>query len=600
MIYCVKKDKIVLGLFCVKGEIMIKKLASYIGEYKKNTILAPLLMIMEVLMDTMIPYVMALMINKGLAGGGDLDYVIKIGILMLVMSFFGLFFGVTSGMNAAIASTGLAKNLRKALFSKVQGFSFENIDKFSSSSLITRLTSDVTNVQNTFQMIIRMCVRAPLMMVFALIMAFNLNAKLASLFVIAIPILAVALYFIITNVHGFFKQMFKEIDNLNNDVQENLLNIRTVKAYVRESYEIDKFEKITKKISSIAVKAEKIMVVQMPIMMFVVNAINVLLSLIGGKYAIFGEVKIGTLNSLFTYTMQILMSLMMVSFILVMLVMSIASAERITEVLNEESTLNNPENPIEEVKDGSIKFEHVNFAYEKGEDKNVLTDINIDIKSGQTVGIIGGTGSSKSTLVQLIPRLYDVTGGSLKVGGVDVRDYDMHALREAVSMVLQKNQVFSGSVTANMHWGDENATQEEIKRACDLACASEFIEQWDDGYDYMIEQGGNNVSGGQKQRLCIARALLKKPKILILDDSTSAVDMKTDALIRDAFKNEIPDTTKIIIAQRIASVMDSDMIIVLDEGRVSGIGTHDELYKSNEIYREVYDSQVKGGDDDAA
>ena len=579
---------------------MIKKLASYIGEYKKNTILAPLLMIMEVLMDTMIPYVMALMINKGLAGGGDLDYVIKIGILMLVMSFFGLFFGVTSGMNAAIASTGLAKNLRKALFSKVQGFSFENIDKFSSSSLITRLTSDVTNVQNTFQMIIRMCVRAPLMMVFALIMAFNLNAKLASLFVIAIPILAVALYFIITNVHGFFKQMFKEIDNLNNDVQENLLNIRTVKAYVRESYEIDKFEKITKKISSIAVKAEKIMVVQMPIMMFVVNAINVLLSLIGGKYAIFGEVKIGTLNSLFTYTMQILMSLMMVSFILVMLVMSIASAERITEVLNEESTLNNPENPIEEVKDGSIKFEHVNFAYEKGEDKNVLTDINIDIKSGQTVGIIGGTGSSKSTLVQLIPRLYDVTGGSLKVGGVDVRDYDMHALREAVSMVLQKNQVFSGSVTANMHWGDENATQEEIKRACDLACASEFIEQWDDGYDYMIEQGGNNVSGGQKQRLCIARALLKKPKILILDDSTSAVDMKTDALIRDAFKNEIPDTTKIIIAQRIASVMDSDMIIVLDEGRVSGIGTHDELYKSNEIYREVYDSQVKGGDDDAA
>ncbi|MBO4214605.1 MAG: ABC transporter ATP-binding protein [Lachnospiraceae bacterium] len=579
---------------------MIKKLASYIGEYKKNTILAPLLMIMEVLMDTMIPYVMALMINKGLAGGGDLDYVIKIGILMLVMSFFGLFFGVTSGMNAAIASTGLAKNLRKALFSKVQGFSFENIDKFSSSSLITRLTSDVTNVQNTFQMIIRMCVRAPLMMVFALIMAFNLNAKLASLFVIAIPILAVALYFIITNVHGFFKQMFKEIDNLNNDVQENLLNIRTVKAYVRESYEIDKFEKITKKISSIAVKAEKIMVVQMPIMMFVVNAINVLLSLIGGKFAIRGEVEIGTLNSLFTYTMQILMSLMMVSFILVMLVMSIASAERITEVLNEESTLNNPENPIEEVKDGSIKFEHVNFAYEKGEDKNVLTDINIDIKSGQTVGIIGGTGSSKSTLVQLIPRLYDVTGGSLKVGGVDVRDYDMHALREAVSMVLQKNQVFSGSVTANMHWGDENATQEEIKRACDLACASEFIEQWDDGYDYMIEQGGNNVSGGQKQRLCIARALLKKPKILILDDSTSAVDMKTDALIRDAFKNEIPDTTKIIIAQRIASVMDSDMIIVLDEGRISGIGTHDELYKSNEIYREVYDSQVKGGDDDAA
>ncbi|MCR4749121.1 MAG: ABC transporter ATP-binding protein/permease [Lachnospiraceae bacterium] len=580
---------------------MIKKLASYIGEYKKNTILAPALMVMEVLMDTMIPYIMALLINNGLEkGDGDLNYVIRTGVIMLVMSFCGLLFGVTSGMHAAIASTGLAKNLRKALFSKVQGFSFENIDKFSSSSLITRLTSDVTNVQNTFQMIIRMCVRAPLMMVFALIMAFRLNAKLASLFVIAVPFLAVALYLIITNVHGFFKQMFKEIDNLNNDVQENLLNIRTVKAYVRESYEIDKFEKITDKIAGIAVKAEKIMVIQMPIMMIVVNAINVLLSLIGGKLAIYGEVEVGTLNSLFTYTMQILMSLMMVSFILVMLVMSIASAERITEVLNEESTLKNPENPIIEVKDGSIRFEHVDFAYEKGEDKNVLTDVNIDIKSGMTVGIIGGTGSSKSTLVQLIPRLYDVTGGSVKVGGVDVRDYDMHALRDAVSMVLQKNEVFSGTVTSNMHWGDENATAEDIKRACDLACASEFIEQWEDKYDYKIEQGGNNVSGGQKQRLCIARALLKKPKILILDDSTSAVDMRTDALIRDMFKNEIPDTTKIIIAQRIASVMDSDMIIVLEEGRVSAIGTHDELYKTSEIYKDVYDSQVKGGDDDAA
>ncbi|MBQ9342545.1 MAG: ABC transporter ATP-binding protein [Lachnospiraceae bacterium] len=580
---------------------MIKKLASYIGEYKKNTILAPALMVMEVLMDTMIPYIMALLINNGLEkGDGDLNYVIRTGVIMLVMSFGGLLFGVTSGMHAAIASTGLAKNLRKALFSKVQGFSFENIDKFSSSSLITRLTSDVTNVQNTFQMIIRMCVRAPLMMVFAFIMAFRLNAKLASLFVIAVPFLAVALYFIITNVHGFFKQMFKEIDNLNNDVQENLLNIRTVKAYVRESYEIDKFEKITDKIAGIAVKAEKIMVIQMPIMMFVVNAINVLLSLIGGKLAIYGEVEVGTLNSLFTYTMQILMSLMMVSFILVMLVMSIASAERITEVLNEESTLKNPENPTIEVKDGSIRFEHVDFAYEKGEDKNVLTDVNIDIKSGMTVGIIGGTGSSKSTLVQLIPRLYDVTGGSVKVGGVDVRDYDMHILRDAVSMVLQKNEVFSGTVTSNMHWGDENATAEDIKRACDLACASEFIEQWEDKYDYKIEQGGNNVSGGQKQRLCIARALLKKPKILILDDSTSAVDMRTDAIIRDMFKNEIPDTTKIIIAQRIASVMDSDMIIVLEEGRVSAIGTHDELYKTSEIYKDVYDSQVKGGDDDAA
>lgn len=579
---------------------MIKKIASCIGEYKKNTILAPLLMIMEVLMDTMIPYIMASLINKGLSGNGDYNYVVKTGIIMLVMSVLGLVFGMTSGINAAIASTGLAKNLRTALFNKVQLFSFENIDRFSSSSLITRLTSDVTNVQNTFQMIIRMCVRAPLMMVFALIMSFKLNAKLALLFVVAVPVLAVVLYFIITNVHGFFKRMFKEIDNLNNDVQENLLNIRTVKAYVRESYEIDKFERISETIATIAKKAERILVLQMPVMMLVVNVINILLSLIGGKFAIYGDIQVGTLNTMFTYTMQILMSLMMVSFIMVMLVMSIASAERITEVLSEEPTLANKENPVTEVKNGEIRFEHVSFAYEKGEDKDVLCDIDLVINSGETVGIVGGTGSSKSTLVQLIPRLYDVTKGSLKVGGVDVRNYDMKALRDSVSMVLQKNEIFSGTIASNMRWGDKEATYDDIKKALDLSCASEFVDKYEDGYEYKIEQGGTNVSGGQKQRLCIARALLKKPKILILDDSTSAVDMKTDALIREGFKNFIPDTTKIIIAQRISSVMDADKIIVLDEGRVVGLGTHDELYKNNDIYREVYDSQVKGGDDDAA
>lgn len=579
---------------------MIKKIASCIGEYKKNTILAPLLMIMEVLMDTMIPYIMASLINKGLSGNGDYNYVVKTGIIMLIMSVLGLVFGMTSGINAAIASTGLAKNLRTALFNKVQLFSFENIDRFSSSSLITRLTSDVTNVQNTFQMIIRMCVRAPLMMVFALIMSFKLNAKLALLFVVAVPVLAVVLYFIITNVHGFFKRMFKEIDNLNNDVQENLLNIRTVKAYVRESYEIDKFEKISETIATIAKKAERILVLQMPVMMLVVNAINILLSLIGGKFAIYGDIQVGTLNTMFTYTMQILMSLMMVSFIMVMLVMSIASAERITEVLSEEPTLANKENPVTEVKNGEIRFEHVSFAYEKGEDKDVLRDIDLVINSGETVGIVGGTGSSKSTLVQLIPRLYDVTKGSLKVGGVDVRDYDMKALRDSVSMVLQKNEIFSGTIASNMRWGDKEATYDDIKKALDLSCASEFVDKYEDGYEYKIEQGGTNVSGGQKQRLCIARALLKKPKILILDDSTSAVDMKTDALIREGFKKFIPDTTKIIIAQRISSVMDADKIIVLDEGKVVGLGTHDELYKNNDIYREVYDSQVKGGDDDAA
>lgn len=579
---------------------MIKKIASCIGEYKKNTILAPLLMIMEVLMDTMIPYIMASLINKGLSGNGDYNYVVKTGIIMLIMSVLGLVFGMTSGINAAIASTGLAKNLRTALFNKVQLFSFENIDRFSSSSLITRLTSDVTNVQNTFQMIIRMCVRAPLMMVFALIMSFKLNAKLALLFVVAVPVLAVVLYFIITNVHGFFKRMFKEIDNLNNDVQENLLNIRTVKAYVRESYEIDKFEKISETTATIAKKAERILVLQMPVMMLVVNVINILLSLIGGKFAIYGDIQVGTLNTMFTYTMQILMSLMMVSFIMVMLVMSIASAERITEVLSEEPTLANKENPVTEVKNGEIRFEHVSFAYEKGEDKDVLRDIDLVINSGETVGIVGGTGSSKSTLVQLIPRLYDVTKGSLKVGGVDVRDYDMKALRDSVSMVLQKNEIFSGTIASNMRWGDKEATYDDIKKALDLSCASEFVDKYEEGYEYKIEQGGTNVSGGQKQRLCIARALLKKPKILILDDSTSAVDMKTDALIREGFKNFIPDTTKIIIAQRISSVMDADKIIVLDEGKVVGLGTHDELYKNNDIYREVYDSQMKGGDDDAA
>lgn len=578
---------------------MIKKIGAHVKEYKINAILAPLFMVCEVAMDVLIPYLMAFLINDGLMKG-DFDYVVKTGLMMLLMTVFGLFTGSMSGIHAAKASTGLAKNLRKALFANVQDFSFENIDKFSSSSLITRLTTDVTNIQNSFQMLIRMCVRAPMMMIFALVMSFVLNAKLASVFLVAIPILTVIVIFVIKKAHGYFRRLFKEYDKLNNVVQENLLSIRTVKAYVREGYEIDKFEEISGKLVDYSKAAEKMIIIMQPVMTVIIFGVIIADSLLGGHMIVNGTMKPGDLTTMFTYATQIMMSLMMISMVAVMLVMSVASAERIVEVLDEETTIKNCDNPIMEVQDGSISFEHVGFAYSKGEDKNVLEDVSFEIKSGETVGIIGGTGSSKSTLVQLIPRLYDVTEGRILVGGSDVRSLDIRTLRDSVSMVLQKNELFSGTITSNMKWGSLTATADEIEKACKLAQADEFIQEFDDKYQTKIEQGGNNVSGGQKQRLCIARALLKQPKILILDDSTSAVDMRTDALIRDAFAHEIPNTTKIIIAQRIASVMDADKIIVLDEGKIAGIGNHEELYGTNAIYREVYDSQVKGGDDHAA
>ncbi|MCR4956454.1 MAG: ABC transporter ATP-binding protein/permease [Lachnospiraceae bacterium] len=578
---------------------MVKKLMGHIGEYKKNMILSPVFMIGEVAMDVFIPYLMAFLINNGIQKG-DYDYVIKMGVMMLVMVLIGLFCGTMSGTHAAIASTGLARNLRRALFARVQTFSFENIDKFSSSSLITRLTTDVNSIQNSFQMVIRSLVRAPLMMIFALVMSFVLEPRLGSVFLIAIPIMALVMFFVIKNAHVYFKKMFKEYDHLNNDVQENLLNIRTVKAYVREDREIEKFNKVAEKLMDFSKSAEKIVILPMPLMTVIVFGVIIIDSLLGGHFIVNGEMEIGNLTTLFTYALQVMMSLIMISMILVMVVMSMASAERIVEVLDEKTTIENCENPIKEIKDGSIRFEDVSFAYKGGDDKDVLEHINLEIASGETVGILGGTGSSKSTLVQLIPRLYDVSHGAVYVGGVDVRELDLTALRDQVSMVLQKNELFSGTINSNMRWGDANATEEEIRHACELARADEFIDGFELGYESKIEQGGTNVSGGQKQRLCIARALLKKPKILILDDSTSAVDMKTDAMIRSAFANEIPNTTKLIIAQRISSVQDADKIVVLDEGKIAGVGTHEELYAGNKIYKEVYDSQMKGGDDDAA
>ena len=577
----------------------IKLVFSNVNEYKKNAILSPITMVFEVAIDVFIPFLMAYLIDNGL-NKGDFDYVLKIGSLMLVLVVIGAFFGIESGRHAAIASTGLAKNLRSKLFGNLQSFSFENIDKFSTASLITRLTTDVSNMQNSFQMIIRMTVRSGMMFLFALIMAFIQNAKLALIFLVAIPILVVSLFLIIRKAHHFFRQMFKQYDKLNAVVQENLTGIRVVKAYVRESFEKDKFRETSQRIVDLSKSAEKIIILQQPIMFLTIFAVTVALAGSGGRLIIGGEMETGVLMSMFTYATQCLSSLMMIAMVLVMCIISIASLERVAEVLQEETTIKNAENPICEVADGSIVFENVSFGYEEGEEKRVLQNINLTIPSGATVGILGGTGSSKSTLVSLIPRLYDVQEGRVLVGGTDVRKLDLRVLRDNVSMVLQKNILFSGTVNDNMRWGKEDATQEEIIHACKLAQADEFVSTFEKGYHSVIERGGSNVSGGQRQRLCIARALLKQPKILILDDSTSAVDMKTDAQIRDAFANEIPNTTKLIIAQRIASVQDADMIIVLDEGKVSGVGTHDELYANNHIYREVYESQVKGGDDDAA
>ena len=578
---------------------MIKKLSKFIKEYKKDSILTPIFVIFEVIMEVVIPYLMAKIIDIGVQNG-DLNYIFKIGAILVVSAFLSLTFGMLSGRFAAKASSGFAKNLRKGMFYNIQNYSFTNIDKFSTSSLVTRLTTDVTNVQMAFQMIIRILVRAPIMLIFALAMAFSINSRLALIFVCTMPILAVALFFIATKAHPYFEKVFKKYDVLNRVVGENLNAIRVVKAYNREEHEEKKFEEVNSKVYDLFKKAEKIVAFNGPAMQLTIYTCILLLSWIGAKMIVGGSMQAGELSSIITYAWQILSSLMMLSFVFVMIIIAQSSAERIIEVLDEESTIKNKEKPVMEVKDGSIKFENVSFQYDdaKAEDELPLEDINIDIKSGETIGIIGATGSSKSTIVNLIPRLYDVTKGSIKVGGIDVRDYDIETLRNEVAVVLQKNVLFSGTIKENLKWGNKEASDEEIVRVCKLAQADGFIQEFPDKYDTILDQGGTNVSGGQKQRICIARALLKKPKILILDDSTSAVDTKTDALIRKGFREEIPNTTKIIIAQRITSVEDADRIIVLEDGKINGMGTSEELLKTNEIYKEVYESQKKGDEDD--
>lgn len=576
---------------------MIKKLASQVKEYKKNSILAPIFVTFEVLMDVLIPMAMAAIIDNGL-NKNDVNYVIRVGIMMIVMALLSLFFGMMSGRHAAIASAGLSKNLRKSMYYNIQNFSFANIDKFSTSSLVTRLTTDVTNVQMAYMQIIRTLVRAPIMLIFALFMVFSISPQLTLIFAVVIPFLGVLLYIIMTKAHPNFMKMFKKYDLVNQVVQENLTAIRTVKSFVREDYETQKFTGATQELYNYSINAEKILAFNNPIMQFSIYTSILLISWFGAHLVVSNTMSTGQLMSLFTYVMQILNSLMMISMAFVMIVMSKASAERIIEVLDEKSTLANNDHPLYEVNDGSIVFNHVDFNYNNDVSNLNLKDINLNIKSGSTIGIIGGTGSAKTTLVQLIPRLYDTTRGEILVGGHNVKEYDIETLRNSVAMVLQKNVLFSGTIKENLKWGNDHATDEEIIKASKLAQADEFVQTFKDKYETVLDQGGTNVSGGQKQRLCIARALLKKPKILILDDSTSAVDTKTDSLIRQAFKDEIPDTTKIIIAQRILSIEDSDMIIVLDDGQINGVGTHEELLKSNLIYQEVYYSQQKGGQDD--
>jgi ATP-binding cassette subfamily B protein len=574
---------------------MIKKLVSYVGEFKKDSILTPLFVTLEVAMEVIIPLLMSWIIDKGL-GKNDISYVCIIGTVMIVASFLALTFGFLSGKYGASASTGFARNLRKAMYYNIQDYSFSNIDKYSTAGLVTRLTTDVTNVQNAYQMVIRMFARAPIMLFSAMFMCFYINSKLSLIFLGAIVFLGILLYFIMTKAHPYFLQVFKKYDALNASVQENLTGIRAVKAYVREEHEVNKFYKASETLYKYFMRAEKVIILNAPAMQFSVYACILLLSWLGAKMIVSKSMTTGELMSLFTYTTNILMSLMIISMVFVMVIMSKSSAERILEVLEEKSDLRNCESPIYEVKDGSIVFKNANFSYNSDINNLVLENINLSINSGETIGIIGGTGSAKSTLVQLVPRLYDVTEGTVLVGGVDVRNYDIETLRDKVSMVLQKNVLFSGTIKENLIWGNKNATDEEVIEACRQAQAEEFIETLPNKYDTFIEQGGTNVSGGQKQRLCIARALLKKPKILILDDSTSAVDTKTDALIRKAFKETIPNTTKIIIAQRISSIQEADKIIVLNDGKIDGIGTHEELILSNNIYREVYESQVKGAE----
>ena len=576
---------------------MNKTLLKSVREYKKQSVMAPLLVVLEVFMEVLIPLEMAKIIDVGIAQG-DMNYIIQRGVILVVMAMLALFFGVQAGNMAAVAGAGYAKNLRHDIFYKIQEFSFHNIDHFSTSGLVTRMTTDITNVQMAYMMSIRLLARAPIMVILSWVMTLLLNKKAALLFLIVVPVLGGTLIFIAKKAHPHFIKVFDEYDVLNNSVQENVNASRVVKAFVREDYEVKKFHGISQYVYNLFTKAEKIVAWNSPVMQFVMYTVVILLVLIGGKSIIGGQMETGELTSIIVYALQIIGSLMMVTFVFVMIMIAQASTDRITEVLEEVPEMQDKENAVKTVDNGEIVFNHVNFSY-AGEGGNLsLKDINLHIKSGQTIGIIGGTGSAKSTLVQLIPRLYDVTGGQVKVGGVDVRDYDLKVLRDQVSMVLQKNVLFTGTIYDNIRWGDKDASEEEVKRVCRLAQADGFVQEFPDGYNTQIVQGGNNVSGGQKQRLCIARALLKKPKILILDDSTSAVDTKTDALIRKAFREEIPDTTKIIIAQRISSIEDADQIIVLDDGKVLGVGTSEELLKTNDIYREVYESQVKGGGED--
>lgn len=574
---------------------MIKTLVKSIREFKRPTILTPVFMALEVFMEILIPFLLSKLIDDGISTG-NIKNITIIGLELVILAFLSLFFGVRAGKYAAKASSGFAKNLREDMYNKIQDFSFLNIDKFRTSSIVTRLTTDVTNVQLAYMMIIKAAIRAPMTVIFAMIMSFTISPKIALIYLIASPLLLGALIFISRCAHPIFKKVFRIVDKLNCVVQENVRGIRVVKSFVTENKEISKFNDVSDNLYRDFSKAEKILAFNSPIMQFTIYTCITLISWFGAHFIVSGTLTTGELTSLFSYVMQILSSLMMLSMVFVMITMSLESGDRIAEIINEVPDLANKDNPIYEVKDGSIEFNNVGFSYVKDKNKEVLENINIKINSGETVGIIGGTGDGKSSLVNLIPRLYDTTEGEVKVGGVNVKDYDIKTLRDAVSMVLQKNELFSGTIKENLRWGDKNATDEELIEACKLAQADEFISQFPEEYDTYLEQGGTNVSGGQKQRLCIARALLKRPKILILDDSTSAVDTKTDSLIRKAFREEIPDTTKIIIAQRVSSVQDSDKIIVLNNGKIDGMGNHEELLASNKIYQEVYYSQVKGSD----